>query len=283
MLRAIERATRQVIEPMNLPSVDAVDTLRIASSNNASPRPSPRATAIFTGPCSSRSEAESGLPLMEIAAALASLSQGTTPLLLAGKPERPAQTPAPSAAYDREERAPHREETQGRERARPSERERLRAIKCAPASANAPASECAPSTEDDAPWSGRAGRVLREWKLFASKWVSTWDQARQHRRRHCRRVGLEGVHIGRVDIREDHSYVRLARRHAEADIQGIAEGACGRPGVAHQPGEREAAQAAARYDWSSFRRSAPRGRPGGKGPEVRRVKPKITARRRAKD
>ena len=30
MLRAIERATRQVIEPMNLPTVDAVNTLRIA-------------------------------------------------------------------------------------------------------------------------------------------------------------------------------------------------------------------------------------------------------------
>ena len=29
---------------------------------------------------------------------------------------------------------------------------------------------------------------------------------------------IEGVHIGRVDIREDHSYVDLPEGHAEGDI-----------------------------------------------------------------
>src|ERR1700689_858765 len=124
MLRAIERATRQVIEPMNLPSVDAVNTLRIAKFKQRITEIIAKGEANAFRPVLEQLEAETGLPLIDIAAAPASLSQGTTPLLLAGKPERPAQAPAPSGAYDREERAPHREETQGRERARPSERER---------------------------------------------------------------------------------------------------------------------------------------------------------------
>src|SRR6202795_2648261 len=105
MLRAIERATRQVIEPMNLPSVDAVNTFRIAKFKQRILETVAERDAKGLRPVVEQLEAETGLPLMEMAAPLASLSQGTTPLLLAGKPERPTQTQAPSAAYDREERA----------------------------------------------------------------------------------------------------------------------------------------------------------------------------------
>ena len=54
------------------------------------------------------------MPLIDIAAALASLSQGTTPLLLTGKSERPAETHlsaerAPSVRDDRPPRATERE------------------------------------------------------------------------------------------------------------------------------------------------------------------------------
>src|ERR1700728_1943150 len=107
MLRAIERATRQTIEPMNLPSVDAVNALRIAKFKQRVTETIAKGEGNLYRPVLEQMEAESGLPLMDIAAALASLSQGATPLLLAGKPERerPAEAPAPSArAYDREER-----------------------------------------------------------------------------------------------------------------------------------------------------------------------------------
>src|SRR6202034_3949899 len=107
MLRAIERATRQVIEPMNLPSVDAVNTLRIAKFKQRISETIAKGDGNLYRPVLEQMETESGMALIDIAAALASLSQGATPLLLAGKPERerPAEAPAPSArAYDREER-----------------------------------------------------------------------------------------------------------------------------------------------------------------------------------
>src|ERR1700674_3486714 len=96
MLRAIERATRQVIEPMNLPTVDAVNALRIAKFKQRVTEAVPSAAAGAFRSVLEQLEAETGMPLIDIAAALASLSQGTTPLLLTGKSERPAETHAPS-------------------------------------------------------------------------------------------------------------------------------------------------------------------------------------------
>src|SRR5271169_6688351 len=112
MLRAIERATRQAIEPMNLPSVDAVNTLRIAKFKQRISETIAKGEAHIYRPVLEQMEAESGLPLIDIAAALASLSQGNTPLLLAGKAERPPEAQAASHSdrdARREEPAPRRE------------------------------------------------------------------------------------------------------------------------------------------------------------------------------
>src|SRR5690606_16885854 len=88
MLRAIERATRQPIEAMALPSVEAVNEQRVAKFLDR----------IGTGLESSelplfrelveRYEREHNVPMAEIAAALAQLVQGKTPLLLRAPPER---------------------------------------------------------------------------------------------------------------------------------------------------------------------------------------------------
>src|SRR5271169_2474518 len=112
MLRAIERATRQVIEPMNLPTVDTVNSLRIAKFKQRVIETVPSGAAGAFRPILEQLEAESGLPLIDIAAALASLSQGNTPLLLAGKAERPPEAQAASHSdrdARREEPAPRRE------------------------------------------------------------------------------------------------------------------------------------------------------------------------------
>src|SRR5450631_1732879 len=117
MLRAIERATRQVIEPMNLPTVDAVNALRIAKFKQRVTEIVAKGEATALRAVVEQLEVETGLPLIDIAAALASLSQGTTPLLLAGKSERPAEAYAPSAQArdgrderdERPARAGHRE------------------------------------------------------------------------------------------------------------------------------------------------------------------------------
>src|ERR1700680_2440444 len=93
MLRAIERATRQVIAPMDLPTGDAVNALRIAKFKQRVTETIAKGEAAAFRPVLEQFEAETGLPLIDIAAALASLSQGTTPLLLTGKSERPPEKP----------------------------------------------------------------------------------------------------------------------------------------------------------------------------------------------
>jgi ATP-dependent RNA helicase DeaD len=102
MLRAIERATRQVIEPMNLPTVDAVNELRIVKFKQRISETLDKPEAGVFRPVLEQMLAETGLPLIDIAVALASLSQGTTPLLLTPKPADSQRT-APHA------QAPYRE------------------------------------------------------------------------------------------------------------------------------------------------------------------------------
>ena len=89
MLRAIERATRQQIEQMELPSVEAVNERRVAKFLDR----------IGTGlqaedlgqfrELVERYEREHDVPAIEIAAALAKLLQGDSPLLLEPPRERP--------------------------------------------------------------------------------------------------------------------------------------------------------------------------------------------------
>jgi ATP-dependent RNA helicase DeaD len=270
MLRAIERATRQVIEPMNLPSVDAVNTLRIAKFKQRITETIAKGEGNPYRPVLEQMEAESGLPLMDIAAALASLSQGTTPLLLAGKPERPAQAQPPSAAYDREERAPRRaerarEEPQGRERARPSERER-------------------PSDRDDAPMerprrSGPAQMETYRIEVGSVHGIKPGNIVGAI----ANESGLEGVHIGRVDIREDHSYVDLPEgmpKQIFKELQKVR--VAGRElrisRVSEKPPKPPRATIG-RHPGAGPRE----GGLAGSRPEIRHAKPKIMARRRAKD
>jgi ATP-dependent RNA helicase DeaD len=83
MLRAIERATRQPIEPMELPSVETVNEQRVSRFLGKI------SDALGTGDLQlfrdiiERYEREKNVPAIEIAAALAKLVQGENPLLLA--------------------------------------------------------------------------------------------------------------------------------------------------------------------------------------------------------
>ena len=88
MLRIIERATRQPIEAMNLPTIDDVNLRRIGrfkeriklalESGGATP---------YRGVVEEFAR-ESGADIVDVAAALASLAQGKTPLILSGKAAR---------------------------------------------------------------------------------------------------------------------------------------------------------------------------------------------------
>jgi len=185
MLRAIERATRQVIEPMNLPTVDAVNTLRIAKFKQRVIETLPTGGASAFRPILEQLEAETGLPLIDIAAALASLSQGSTPLLLAGKAERPPPAHAPDRAPPAERAPP--------DRARAADR--------------APPREPAPAESTRKPRGKSSSGSMETYRI---------EVGSEHGIKPgnivgaiANEAGIEGVHIGRVDIRPDHSFVDL--------------------------------------------------------------------------
>jgi ATP-dependent RNA helicase DeaD len=208
MLRAIERATRQVIEPMNLPTVDAVNALRIAKFKQRVTETVAKGESTAFRPVLEQLEAETGLPLIDIAAALVSLSQGTTPLLLTGKSEPPAQAYAPQRAI-----APARTSAPERPRTRdaaapsfekPGASEKSRGSgKFAGADAGAGAESTAPRK----PRAQSAGNLMETFRIEVGSvhGIKPGNIVGAI----ANEAGIEGVHIGRVDIREDHSFVDL--------------------------------------------------------------------------
>ncbi|PJK09584.1 ATP-dependent RNA helicase [Lysobacteraceae bacterium NML95-0200] len=102
MLRAIERATRQPIEPMQLPSAQDVNQQRVSRFRD-------RISAALDGPDTAlfrelleSYEREQNIPMAEIAAALAQMVQGDTPLFLPDDP--------PPQVRERREKPPRRED-----------------------------------------------------------------------------------------------------------------------------------------------------------------------------
>ncbi len=170
MLHAIERATRSSLEPMNLPTVDAVNALRIAKFKLRVSETIATGEAAAFRPVLEQLEAETGLPLIDIAAALASLGQGATPLLLPVKA-------APIAA------APARPE-RPRADAAPRGRERDRGPRPPSAAGHMETFRIEVGSVHGIRPGNIVGAIANE-------------------------AGIEGVHIGRVDIREDHSFVDL--------------------------------------------------------------------------
>ncbi|HEY6483149.1 MAG TPA: DEAD/DEAH box helicase [Steroidobacteraceae bacterium] len=171
MLRIIERATRQRIEEMILPSVAAVNEQRV---NRFRAR---IADAIAGGQGTpyhellERFAAETGAAPLQIAAALASLLQGTTPLLLAEK-----------AAAERQ-RAPGNPARESRPRgaAAPARKRHL------------------PRAQGGMPFETFRVEVGHAHGVKPGNIVGAI----------ANEAGLEGRHIGRVDIRADHSFVDL--------------------------------------------------------------------------
>ncbi len=108
MLRAIERATRQPIQEMQLPSVEAVNDKRVAKFLDRITDTLAAGELDLFRDLVQRYETERDVPVIEVAAALAKLLQGKTPLLLA--PERARETREPAFERPaRAERAPRSE------------------------------------------------------------------------------------------------------------------------------------------------------------------------------
>ena len=208
MLGAIERATRQKIEPMQLPSVEAVNEHRVAKFLD-------RIGGALEGSDLSpfrelveRYEHERNVPAVEIAAALAKLLQGDTPLLLPAAPERARNSPRPPrdddyAPSSRAPRAPRQHDKPGHG-ARPPR----------PPAPTGIAANAGEALFNDAP--ARPARPAREPAPEVVMETFRIEVGHVHGVQPGNIVGaianeadLESRYIGRIDIRDDYSLVDL--------------------------------------------------------------------------
>ena len=235
MLRQIERATRQPIEMMDLPSVETVNDLRITRFKD-------RITTALGGSdlgmfrsMIQQYEIEHDVPAIEIAAALARLAQGDKPLLLdakakserrdfdptasrerkdfnnrgeRGRDERPSRGERP----ERTERPAHVERTERSERPRADRPPHPRAARTEAFSNPAEdGRKRAPETreprtqvasEHRAPESGMETYRVEVGHMHGVKPGNIVGAI-------ANEAELDSKHIGRITIREDHSLIDL--------------------------------------------------------------------------
>jgi ATP-dependent RNA helicase DeaD len=118
LLRAIENATRQPIEQMQLPTVEAVNDQRIAKFKSRIGESLATGGLQLFQQLIEQYEQENNVPAVEIAAALARIAQGDQPLLLepparrefTERPQRSERSDRPERA-SRDDRAPRSEHT----------------------------------------------------------------------------------------------------------------------------------------------------------------------------
>jgi ATP-dependent RNA helicase DeaD len=177
MLRIIERATRQPIERMQLPTVEDVNEQRILKFKETVANAVRSAEGRMFQPLIEEIEREQNLPAVEIAAALAGLLQGPAPFLLTAKSNAARADSAPDWPRDQ------------------------------------PASERTPAASDagPAPESRRRG-AARGLRLETYR----IEVGHQHGVQPGNIVGaianeaaLDGRNFGHIDIRDDHSFVDL--------------------------------------------------------------------------
>ncbi|MCA0394458.1 MAG: DEAD/DEAH box helicase [Proteobacteria bacterium] len=221
MLGAIERATRQKIEPMQLPSVETVNERRVAKFLD-------RVTEALASPdlalfrdLVERYEREHDVPAAEIAAALAKVVQGDSPLLLAAA-ERPQwDRNAPRERAEKRDPVVRPAHAAPRPRADAPEPPRdarpARARKADPGAGIANAGEA--MFEDDTPAAPAPAPPRRERAApeqgFAMETFRI-DVGHVHGVQPGNIVGaianeadLDSKYIGRIDIRDDHSLIDL--------------------------------------------------------------------------
>jgi ATP-dependent RNA helicase DeaD len=182
MLRYIERATRSPLEPMDLPTIADVNEQRVARFRQRITEALAAGQADVFVSLIEEYEREHNVPAIEIAAALASLLQGGSPLLLKEK-DRESSSDARDSMGEPANEAQHKP---GRRDGKPS----------APASRDeAPARLAEEDTETFRLEVGYVHGVKPGNIVGAIANVA----------------GLDGKQIGHVDIREDHTFVGLPK------------------------------------------------------------------------
>ncbi len=192
MLNAIERATRQPIEQMQLPSVEVVNDVRIGKFKQRISDMLAQGELGQFQQLIEQYEQEHNVPAIEIAAALARIAQGDQPLLLAPPPKREKYEPAA-----REHKPREREGTPAR------------------APARAP-SEHKPHVHESAPPREFGHRPVRAHATEEGKRTYRVEVGHEHGVKPgniigaiANEAGLDSQFIGRLSIRDHYSLIDL--------------------------------------------------------------------------
>jgi ATP-dependent RNA helicase DeaD len=237
MLRIIERVTKQRIEQMTLPTVADVNEQRVQKFKERVTSTVQSGQGEVFRELITQLESEQNIPAVEIAAALASLLQGSTPFLLPPKADEGREAARSgawsgesandsAAAPSRERRSGPKHERSDARRDRPGRKHHDESERGVRADSGAPIAD-----EDSGPRSHEPGAPdsLEPRATGADR-----DGPRRSREDgppmesyrievgHVHGVqpgnivgaianeaGLDGKHIGHIDIREDHSFVDL--------------------------------------------------------------------------
>jgi len=178
MLRIIERATRQSIEQMQLPSVEDVNEQRILKFKETVANAVRGGEGKIFQPLIEEVEREQNLPAIELAAALASLLQGPAPFLLTPKAGTRHEAPAADEIHDE------------------------------PGSETKTAAGAdEPTSEPLARHGSKKGPRLETYRIEVGH--AHGAQPGNIVGAIANEAGLDGRNIGRIDIRDDHSFVDL--------------------------------------------------------------------------
>jgi ATP-dependent RNA helicase DeaD len=196
LLRAIERATRQPIEQMQLPTVEAVNDTRVNKFNQKISETLAGGDLSFYQQLIEKFEQAHNVPAVEIAAALASIAQGSTPLLLAPPPKQREYTEQrPPREFEQRERRPQ-SEGEGSQDRRPPRRDE--------------------SFGDRRPPRESGTRPMRAHVTEHGKRTYRLEVGHEHGVKPGNIIGaianeggIEAQFIGRVSIRGEHSLIDL--------------------------------------------------------------------------
>jgi ATP-dependent RNA helicase DeaD len=194
MLHAIERATRQPIEQMQLPSVEVVNDVRIGKFKQRISDMLAQGELGEFQQLIEQYEQEHNVPAIEIAAALARIAQGDQPLLLAPPPKREKYEPA---TRERGDRAPReRSEAHAPREHKPRMHE--------------------PRPHEGAPPRESAHRPLRAHATEQGKRTYRIEVGHEHGVKPgniigaiANEAGLDSQYIGRLSIRDHYSLIDL--------------------------------------------------------------------------
>ena len=187
LLKAIERATRQPISPLELPTVQVVNDVRIAKFKEQISDTLALGELDVFASLIEEYEREHNVPALEIAAALAKMARGNVPLLLDKKQREPQA--AASWSDERPARAARSERPERQERPERSDRTERPA---------APRKE-----RPDRP--AEVGMQSFRIEVGHAHGVKPGNIVGAI----ANEAGLESRHIGRIDIQDDYSTLDL--------------------------------------------------------------------------